>query len=86
MREKGRADKQIVEQVILELCSEHYLPLRTLAELLGRTPNSIRIHYVNPMLGRGLLNLRHPEQPHHSQQAYKKAVVPNPKNKSGSER
>jgi hypothetical protein len=33
------------------------------------------------MLGRGLLNLRHPEQPHHSQQAYKAASVSNTKNK-----
>ncbi|MFM6133241.1 MAG: hypothetical protein ACKPCP_03555, partial [Sphaerospermopsis kisseleviana] len=65
----------------LELCSEHYLPLRTLAELLQRTSNSIRIHYVKPMLDRGLLNLRYPEQPHHSQQAYKAVSVLNSENK-----
>ncbi|WP_414754701.1 RNA-binding domain-containing protein [Anabaena sp. CCY 9910] len=70
VREKGRTSKQVVEQVILELCSEHYLPLRTLAELLGREPDSIRNHYVNPMLDRGLLKLRYPEQLSHPQQAY----------------
>ncbi len=86
VREKGRADKQVVEQVILELCSEHYLSLRTLAELLGRTPNSIRIHYVKPMLERGLLNLQYPEQPHHSQQAYKAVSVSNTENKSISKK
>ncbi len=44
VREKGRTSKELVEQVILELCSEHYLQLRTLAELLGRGPDSIRNH------------------------------------------
>ncbi|MBP5974038.1 putative DNA binding domain-containing protein [Brasilonema sp. CT11] len=70
VRGKGRASKQVVEPIILELCSEHYLPLRTLAELLGREPDSIRNHYVNPMLDRGLLKLRYPEQLSHPQQAY----------------
>ena len=71
VRETGRTSKEVVEQVILELCSEHYLPLRTLAQLLGREPDSIRNHYVNPMLERGLLEARYPEQPNHPQQAYK---------------
>lgn len=75
IREKGRISKELVEQVILELCSEHYLPLRTLAELLGREPDSIRNHYVNPMLSRGLLELKHPEQINHPQQAYKTVPV-----------
>jgi ATP-dependent DNA helicase RecG len=71
VRETGRTSKELVEQVILELCSEHYLPLRTLAQLLGREPDSIRNHYVNPMLERNLLELRHPEQLNHPQQAYR---------------
>ena len=71
VRETGRTSKEVVEQVILELCSEHYLPLRTLAQLLGREPDSIRNHYVNPMLERGLLEARYPEQPNHPQQGYK---------------
>jgi ATP-dependent DNA helicase RecG len=71
VRETGRTSKELVEQVILELCSEHYLPLRTLAQLLGREPDSIRNHYVNPMLEGGLLELRHPEQLNHPQQAYR---------------
>jgi ATP-dependent DNA helicase RecG len=56
--------------VILELCSEHYLALRTLAQLLGREPDTIRNHYLNPMIDEGLLKLKHPQQRNHPQQAY----------------
>ncbi|MDJ0735030.1 MAG: putative DNA binding domain-containing protein [Nostocaceae cyanobacterium] len=76
VREKGRTNKEVVEQVILEICSEHYLLLRTLAELLGREPDSIRNHYLKPMLERGLLKLRYPEQLNHPQQAYRRVSAP----------
>jgi ATP-dependent DNA helicase RecG len=70
VREKGRASKDLVQKVILELCSEHYLALRTLAQLLGREPDTIRNHYLNPMIDEGLLKLKHPQQRNHPQQAY----------------
>ena len=76
VREKGRTNREIVEQVILEICSEHYLPLRTLAELLGREPDSIRNHYISSMLDQGLLELRYPKQLNHPQQAYKRVSAP----------
>ena len=62
MRETGRAKQEEVKNVILQLCSEHYLSLRTIAELLGRKPNSMRNHYVNPMLDEGLLELKYPDR------------------------
>ncbi len=71
IREKGRVDKSIVEKAILKLCSEHYLQLRTLADLLGREPDSIRNHYVKPMLSENLLELKYPDQPNHPYQAYR---------------
>jgi ATP-dependent DNA helicase RecG len=71
VREKGRADQELVERVILELCSEHYLLLRTLAELLSRKSDSIRNHYLSSMLDRGLIKLRYPKQLNHPQQSYK---------------
>ncbi len=70
VRQKRRANKKLVQKVVRELCSEDYLSLRTLAQLLGREPDSIRNHYVNPMLSEGLLQLKYPQQPNHSQQAY----------------
>ncbi|MCA2828558.1 MAG: putative DNA binding domain-containing protein [Microcystis sp. M086S1] len=71
IRRKGRTSKDSVRKVILELCSQQYLPLRTLAQLLGREPDTIRNHYVNPMIDEGLLKLKHPEQRNHPQQAYR---------------
>lgn len=71
VREKGRADQELVERVILELCSEHYLLLRTLAELLSRKSDSIRNYYLSSMLDRGLIKLRYPKQLNHPQQSYK---------------
>ena len=70
VREKGRANKVLVKETILQLCTEQYLSLRTLAELLGREPDSIRNHYITPMLREGVLQARFPEHPNHPQQAY----------------
>jgi ATP-dependent DNA helicase RecG len=76
IREKGRVNKSLVEKVILQLCSEHYLSLRTLADLLDREPDSIRNHYVNPLLSQGLLELKYPAQPNHPHQAYRTKSLP----------
>ena len=76
VRQKGRVNKSLVEKVILELCCEHYLQLRTLADLLDREPDSIRNHYVNPLLSRGLLELKYPAQPNHPHQAYRTKSLP----------
>jgi ATP-dependent DNA helicase RecG len=76
IREKGRVNKSLVEKVILQLCSEHYLSLRTLADLLDREPDSIRNHYVNPLLSQGLLELKYPAQPNHPHQAYRTKLLP----------
>ncbi len=75
VRQKRRANKKLVQKVVRKLCSEDYLSLRTLAQLLGREPDSIRNHYVNPMLSEGLLQLKYPQQPNHPRQAYKTLVV-----------
>ncbi|NES20794.1 MAG: hypothetical protein F6K41_18135 [Symploca sp. SIO3E6] len=79
VREKGRTDRNIVQNTILELCSEHYLQLRTLAELLGRKPDSIRNHYINPLLLQVSLELKYPDQPNHPDQAYRTVSLPNEK-------
>ncbi len=59
-------------QLILRDC----LPLRTLGDLLDRTPDTIRNHYVNPMLQQGLLEARYPDEPTHPQQAYRTLLSP----------
>lgn len=78
VRSKGNTDKEIVKQVIVKLCSEYYLSLRTLAELLGRKPDSIRNHDVNPMIEEGLLEPKYPDRISHPQQAYKSVLSAKP--------
>ena len=79
VRTKSRASKQLVRKIILKLCAEEYLPLRTLAKLLNRKLklDSIRNHYVNPMLEQNLLERRYSHNPQHSHQAYRTKTRPN---------
>ena len=74
VREKPRVAKVLVEEIILALCSEDWRTLRTLAGLLGRgrDTDSLRNHYINPMLKDGRLIARVPGNPNHPNQAYKK--------------
>lgn len=71
MRESGKVPKAQAEQIILALCSQQWLTLRTLARLLDRAPDSLRNHYINPMLRDGRLLARVPGKPNHPGQAYK---------------
>jgi ATP-dependent DNA helicase RecG len=71
IRKKGRANSDLVRQTIQQLCSGRYMDLRTLAELLGREPDSVRNHYVKPMLDAGLLQLKYPAHTNHPKQAYR---------------
>ena len=71
MRELGKVPKARAEQIILALCSQEWLTLRTLARLLDRVPDSLRNHYINPMLRDGRLRARVPGRPNHPGQAYR---------------
>ncbi len=74
VREKGKANRELVKNTILQVCSEHYLELRALSTLLGRSPETIRTHYVIPMVEQKLLELRYPGQLNHPKQAYKTRI------------
>lgn len=73
VRGKGKVAKEDMEAAILALCAEDWLPLRTLAQLLGRKPDSLRNHYINNMLQDGRLQARVPGKPNHPQQAYRRS-------------
>jgi len=74
VRDKGKANRELVKNTILQICSEHYLELRALSTLLNRSPETIRTHYVIPMVEQKLLELRYPEQLNHPKQAYKARI------------
>lgn len=74
VRHSGKvAKKALMEVTILELCSISWLSLQTLATLLNRKTDSLRNHYINPMLQDGRLRARMPDTSNHPQQAYKRA-------------
>jgi hypothetical protein len=75
VRDKGRVDKSIVIDVLMHLCSGRYLELRTLAKLLDRSSDSLRNHYINPLIKEGRLEPRFPERPNHPNQAYRAKQV-----------
>ncbi len=72
VREKSKVPKTQMEATILALCGEDWLSLRELAQLVNRTPDTLRNHYVNAMLLDGRLQARVPSKPNHPNQAYRK--------------
>jgi predicted transcriptional regulator len=56
--------------VLLELCRGRSLTLGELAELTGRTPQTLRIHYLAKLVAAGRMRLRYPEAPTHPGQGY----------------
>jgi ATP-dependent DNA helicase RecG len=80
IRSQGRSDPQLLRDIVLQLCSGRYLSLRQLAKFLGRSSETVRTHYIAPLVLEGLLELRYPNQPKHSQQAYRTQAA-NPKSK-----
>ena len=71
MHDKAKVSKGLAEYTILALCADEWLSLRTMAQLLVRDPDSLRNHYINPMLRDGRLLARAPGKPNHPGQAYK---------------
>lgn len=70
IRQRHRVPRTEMEDAILKLCDDRYLTLKELAELLGRTPDSLQNHYLGSMLRRNLLERRFPK-PNHPDQAYR---------------
>ena len=70
VRESKRAPREVIEETILALCSGTYLTLRELRDLLGRSGDSLRVHYLNQLGKQGRIKLRFPESQNHPNQAY----------------
>ena len=68
---RRKVPAQIMEDVILKLCKEDYLSIRNISDILDRTPETLRIHYLNRMVKGGLLELRYPDKPNHPDQGYR---------------
>ncbi|MBF0622934.1 MAG: putative DNA binding domain-containing protein [Magnetococcales bacterium] len=67
----GRCKCELVKNTIISLCTEHYITLDVLSELLNRKKESLRIHYLNPMVTKERsLRRAFPTTPNHPSQAY----------------
>jgi len=71
VRSVNRVKKVVMESTILALCENDWLTLRILSELVNRKSDTLRNHYVNPMIKDGRLQAKNPDKPNHPEQAYR---------------
>lgn len=72
-RLKKRLPPAEAEAALMALCDGRFLTIAELAQLTGRTADTLRNHYLMRMVTEGKLRLRYPESPTHPAQGYTKA-------------
>ncbi|MBK6465281.1 MAG: putative DNA binding domain-containing protein [Myxococcales bacterium] len=70
LRARRKAAQEEVRDVLVALCRGRFLTLPELSRLTGRTPETLRIKHVNPLVTEGRLALRFARQRTHPAQAY----------------
>ncbi len=70
LRSRKRAPPTEVSEAITRVCSGRFLTLSELSRLLGRKPDSLRVHYLAKLLATGQVRLRYPDTPTHPDQGY----------------
>ena len=68
---RKKVSNTLMEETILILCSGQFLTLNQLADLLKRSPKTIRTHYLNQLVKRRLLELKYPDKHTHPNQGYR---------------
>lgn len=71
IRSLRKAPRDRVEATILRLCEGRYLTLDELADLLNRRKDSLRNHYITPMLEDGRIEARYKNIRNHPRQGYR---------------
>lgn len=69
--EAKRASKTAMEGAILAICQDQYIRPQLLASLLNRDLAGLQYRYLAPLIKRGLLERKYPENPSHPEQAYR---------------
>ncbi|NET74230.1 MAG: hypothetical protein F6K62_25890 [Sphaerospermopsis sp. SIO1G2] len=59
-----------MEETILKLCQEQYLTQQQLANILNRSPHTLRANYLTSMVKNDLLILKYSDTPTHPHQSY----------------
>ena len=68
-----------MEEAILVLCADRSVMAQELAEILQRSMETLKNHYISRLVHQGKLELRFPGQPTHPAQAYRTTVTGIPK-------
>lgn len=71
VKNRSKVTQQTMKTAILEICSTDYVTLKDLADRLGRSPDTLRVHHLNDMVKSGELRYKHSDSPNHPGQAYK---------------
>jgi ATP-dependent DNA helicase RecG len=69
-REKKRLSNQVMDEMILALCSGHYMPLSVISKLMARTPQNLREKQLVPLVRTGKICLAFPHERRHKRQGY----------------
>ena len=67
---KRSQDKELIKEVMCDLCKWQPLSLRKLSEILGRNDKYLLEYYVTPLREEGRLLYTIPDMPSHPDQAY----------------
>ncbi|WP_374447260.1 helix-turn-helix domain-containing protein [Providencia sp.] len=68
--EKKRLMPAEMRDILLELCSDHYIAISILAQLTERTPQNLRQSHLRGMVQSGVLDLAFPNKPNSPKQGY----------------
>ncbi|MBF0503426.1 MAG: putative DNA binding domain-containing protein [Candidatus Riflebacteria bacterium] len=69
-RTKARVERKTLITILLRLCSQHFITLRSLAGLVDRKPETLREQYLTKLVRERKLLLAFPTTPTHERQAY----------------
>ena len=72
-RTKGKLPAETMKEVVLSICTGHYVTLSCLAKLVNRDSDAFRQQYLKPLAKDGKLRLAFPTAPTHAKQAYRSA-------------
>ena len=67
---KGKVSKEVMRQVLLQLCTRQFVTRNCLALLVNRTPDALRQQYLSLMVREKKLSLAFPQNPNDNRQAY----------------
>ena len=65
-----------LRQLLLSLCEARFLTAEQLGKFTDRKFRDLQYRYLRPMVSEGLLELRFPDKPNHSNQAYRTRKKP----------